>query len=325
MKSPPVSPFLILAIGILAVSTASIFIRFAQQEAPSLVIAAWRMALAALVLAPFALTGRSGELRGLKGGDLGLALLSGFFLAVHFAAWISSLAYTSVASSVVLVSTAPLWVALLSPLTLKEPLRRPVMLGMLLALVGGVIVSVSDTCSWGAAGLACPPLSEFVHGRAFWGDLLALTGAWAVAGYLIIGRRLRVRVSLLSYIFVVYGMAALVLVGVALLSGLPFFGYSPQTYLIFLGLALIPQLLGHTTFNYALAYLSAAFVSVAALGEPVGSSILAYFLLAETPSALKLAGAVLILAGIFIASRSPAAPETSEAQGDEVDELSAEI
>jgi drug/metabolite transporter (DMT)-like permease len=311
MKRPPVPPILVLALGILAVSAASIFIRFAQREAHSLVIAAWRLALATLVLAPMALSRRGDELRGLKRSDLGLALLSGFFLAVHFAAWISSLAYTSVASSVVLVSTAPLWVALLSPLTLKEPLARPVILGMSLALVGGVIVSLSDSCSWGGSSLACPPISEFVQGRAFWGDLLALIGAWAVAGYLIIGRRLRRGVSLLSYIFMVYGMAALVLVAVALFAGLPFFGYAPLTYLMFLGLALIPQLLGHTTYNYALAYLSAAYVSVAALGEPVGSSILAYFLLAETPGALKLAGMILILAGIYIASRSPVAPATT--------------
>jgi len=312
MKRPPVPPVLVLALGILAVSTASIFIRFAQREADSLVIAAWRLLLATLVLAPLALTRRRDELKRLKRGELGLAILSGFFLAVHFAAWISSLAYTSVASSVVLVSTAPLWVALLSPLALKEPLARPVMLGMSLALVGGVIVSVSDTCSLGAAGLTCPPFSQFVHGRAFWGDLLALTGAWAVAGYLIIGRRVRVRVSLLSYIFVVYGMAALVLLAAVLLAGLPFFGFSPLTYLMLLGLALIPQLLGHTTYNYALAYLSAAFVSVAALGEPVGSSILAYFLLDETPSVMKLCGAGLILGGIYIASRSPASPVIAE-------------
>jgi drug/metabolite transporter (DMT)-like permease len=313
MKRAPIPPVLVLALGILAVSAASIFIRFAQREANSLVISAWRLALATLVLAPFVLTQRREELRGLKRSDLGLALLSGIFLAVHFAAWISSLAYTSVASSVVLVSTAPLWVALLSPLALKEPLARPVLVGMLLALAGGVIVSVSDTCGWGAGGLTCPPLSEFVRGRAFWGDLLALTGAWAVAGYLIIGRRLRVRVSLLSYIFVVYGMAALVMLVVVLAAGLPFIGFSPVTYLMLLGLALIPQLLGHTTYNYALAYLSAAYVSVAALGEPVGSSILAYFLLGETPGVLKLIGAVLILAGIYIASRNPAAPVTAEA------------
>ncbi len=312
MKRPPVPPVLVLALGILAVSAASIFIRYAQIEAHSLVIAAWRLSLATLVLAPFALTRRRQELAALKRSDLGLALLSGVFLAVHFATWISSLAYTSVASSVVLVSTAPLWVALLSPITLKEPLVRPVMLGMLLALVGGTVVSVSDTCTWSGAGFACPPLSEFVHGRAFWGDLLALVGAWTVAGYLIIGRRLRAHVSLLSYVFVVYGMAALVLVAVVLIAGLPLFGFSPLTYLMLVGLALLPQLLGHTSYNWALAYLSAAYVSVTVLGEPVGSSILAYFLLAETPTPLKLAGAALILVGIYIASRNPAPPQTEE-------------
>jgi drug/metabolite transporter (DMT)-like permease len=156
MKRPPVPPVLVLALGILAVSAASIFIRYAQKEAHSLVIAAWRLSLATLVLAPFALTRRREELASLKHSDLGLALLSGVFLAVHFATWISSLAYTSVASSVVLVSTAPLWVALLSPITLKEPLARPVLLGMMLALVGGTVVSVSDTCTWSGAGFACP-------------------------------------------------------------------------------------------------------------------------------------------------------------------------
>jgi drug/metabolite transporter (DMT)-like permease len=313
MKRPPVSPVLVLALGILAVSAASILIRYAQREADSLVIAAWRLGLATLVLAPVALTRHRAELVALKGSELGLALLSGFFLAVHFAAWITSLTYTSVASSVVLVSTAPLWVALLSPIMLKEPLTRPVILGMALALAGGIVVSVSDTCALSAGGLTCPPLSEFVHGRAFWGDLLALAGAWAVAGYLIIGRKLRKRVSLLSYIFVVYGMAALALLGVVWFAELPLFGFSPFTYLMLLGLGLIPQLLGHSAFNYALAYLSAAYVSVTTLGEPVGSSILAYFLLSETPSALKLAGAALILAGIYIASRNPAALVTGEA------------
>src|SRR5512139_798188 len=121
-RHPPVSPILAIAFGILAVSTASIFIRFAQREAPSLVIAAIRLEIATLVLTPLALVRHRKELFALHGGDLFLALLSGLFLALHFATSISSLEYTSVASSVVLVSTTPLWVALLSPLTLKEPL-----------------------------------------------------------------------------------------------------------------------------------------------------------------------------------------------------------
>jgi len=306
-------PLLVLGIGILAVSTASIFIRYAHQFAPSLVIAAWRLSLASLVLAPIAVTRHRAELSSLRRRELGLALLSGLFLAIHFATWISSLAYTTVASSVVLVSTVPLWVALLSPITIKEPLTRPVLIGMILALLGGAIVGMSDSCSWEAGRLACPSLSEFIQGKAFLGDLLALVGAITAAGYLLIGRSLRARVSLISYVFVVYGMAAIALVVIMLAAGDRPFGYPPVTYLWFLLLALIPQLIGHSTYNWALGYLSAAYVSIALLGEPIGSTILAYFLLAETPTLFKIIGAVLILAGIYVASQieTPASiPET---------------
>jgi len=301
---PAVPPLLVLAIGILAVSTASIFIRYANEYAPSLVIAAWRLSLASLVLAPIAVTRHRAELSTLRRRELGLALLSGLLLAIHFATWISSLAYTTVASSVVLVSTVPLWVALFSPITIKEPLTRPVLIGMILALLGGVIVGMSDSCSWQAGRLACPSWSEFIQGKAFLGDLLALVGAVAAAGYLLIGRSLRVRVSLISYVFVVYGMAAIALIVIMLTAGGRPFGYPPITYIWFLLLALIPQLLGHSTYNWALGYLSAAYVSIALLGEPIGSTILAYFLLNETPTLLKIIGAVLIMVGIYVASRT---------------------
>ncbi len=300
---PAVPPILAIVFGILAVSTASIFIRYAQVEAPSLVIAASRLTIATLVLAPVAITRHREELAALTRRELGLALLSGFFLAVHFATWITSLEYTTVSSSVVLVSTSPLWVALLAPFTTKEPLARVVLAGMGLALVGGVIVGLSDTCSWGDSGLACPALADFMRGEAFFGDLLALAGALSVAGYLLIGHRLRAGMSLISYITLVYGMAALVLVAILIGSGLTLWGYSPQTYVWLLLLALVPQLLGHSTFNWALGYLSTAYVSITLLGEPIGSTALAYFLLQETPTPLKLAGAALILAGIYIASR----------------------
>jgi drug/metabolite transporter (DMT)-like permease len=302
-QNKPVSPYLALAFGILATSTASIFIRFAQVEAPSLVIAACRLSLATLILSPLALTRGRAELRALNRSEAAPALLSGFFLAVHFATWISSLEYTSVASSVVFVSTTPLWVALLSPFTLKEPITRPVMIGMVLALLGGIVIGLSDTCTWAAGGLACPPLAEFVRGRAFLGDLLALAGALAAAAYLLIGRRIRARMSLLPYIFMVYGTAAAVLIGLMVIAGHSPLGYSPATYLWFLLLALVPQLLGHSTYNWALRYISAAYVSISLLGEPIGSTFLAYFLLNETPTALKIIGAILILAGIVAAAR----------------------
>jgi len=293
---------LVLAFGILAVSTASIFIRSAQEYAPSLVIAAYRLTIASLVLAPIAITRRRGELKALNRNAIGLALLSGLFLALHFATWISSLEYTTVASSVVLVSTIPLWVALLSPFTLKEPISRNVWLGMGLALVGGIVIGLSDTCQWSGGGLVCPPLGEFYKGKAFIGDMLALAGAVMGAGYIVIGRKLRPNLSLIGYIFIVYSMAALVLVVLMFSAGLPATGYPPVAYLWFALLALGPQLLGHSSFNWALKYLSAAYVSISLLGEPIGSTILAYFILDEVPSGIKIFGAILILSGIYIAS-----------------------
>ena len=293
-------PFALLT-AVLAVSTASIFIRLAQQEAPSLVIATYRLTVASLILAPIALAHHRDELRSLQRKDWLMALLSGILLALHFATWVTSLEYTTVASSVVLVSTAPLWVALLSPLVLREPPTKTVLIGMLLALVGGAVIGLSDACAW-KERLTCPPFNELFLGKAMWGNLLALIGAWTVTGYLLIGRRLRQNISLLTYIFLVYSMGAIVLLGIMFFAGQPPFGYTPLTYLWMILLALVPQLIGHTTYNWALRYTSASFVAVTILGEPVGSTILAYFILQETPGWLKVIGAGLILAGIWLAS-----------------------
>ena len=302
-ERPRVALPLAIIIAILAVSTASVFIRFAQRDAPSLVIAALRLTFASLILAPVALTRHRDELRKLTRGDLLLGLLSGVFLAVHFATWISSLEYTSIASSVVLVSTGPLWVALLSPIFLKEPLTRPILIGMLLTLLGGAVIGLSDSCQV-ENGLVCPPISEFVQGKAFLGNFLALAGAWAVAGYLMIGRKLRTGMSLIPYIFVVYGIAAVVLLGIMFTAGQRLTGYLPLTYIWILLLALVPQLIGHSTYNWALRYMPAALVSITTLGEPIGSAILAFFILGEAPTLLTILGGVLILAGIYLASRT---------------------
>ena len=294
-------PFAII-IAVMAVSTASIFIRFAQREAPSLVIAALRLTVASLILAPIALTRYYDELRKLTRADLILGLLSGTFLAIHFGTWISSLEYTSVASSVVFVSTGPLWVALLSPIFIKEPLTKFVIIGMLLALLGGMIIGLGDSCQL-ENGLVCPPFSQFVRGTAFLGNFLALTGALTVAGYLMIGRSLRARMSLIPYIFVVYGAAAIVLLIIMFAAGQHPGGYSPMFYVWILLMALVPQLLGHSTYNWALRYLPAALVSITTLGEPIGSALLAYFILSEVPTLLTIFGGFLILAGIYVASK----------------------
>ena len=295
---------LALSFGILAVSTASIFIRYAQQEAPSLFIAALRLSLAALILAVPAVTTRGQELRSVSKRDFFLALVSGTFLATHFATWISSLEFTSVVSSVVLVTTTPLFVAALSPMLLREPLSRIAMIGLVVAFIGIMIVALNESCEVAAWRLSCTSMNSFLTGDALQGNVLALAGALSAAIYVIIGRKLRSKLSLLSYIFIVYGMAAVVLVAAMIYAGISLFNYSPQTYLWVLLLALIPQLIGHTTFNWALGYLSAAFVSITLLGEPIGSTILAYLILNEVPGILEIAGGLLILSGILIASRN---------------------
>ena len=299
----PVHPVFVLAVGILAASTASLFIRYAQSDAHSLVIAAYRLSLASIILTPFAFHRCRIELKQLTPGEIRFALLSGFFLALHFATWITSLAYTTVASSAVLVATIPLWVVLIAPLTIKEPTSRLVIAGLLLAFLGSVIVGFSDGCTWQGTVLSCPSMADLSGGRAFIGDLLAVVGAIMGALYLLIGKRLRGKISLLSYIYIVYGMAAIVLIIFVLVARLPLTGYASQTYLWFLLLALVPQLLGHSSFNWALKYLSAGYVSISLLGEPIASSFLAYIFLQEMPSIIKIVGALFILGGIVISSK----------------------
>jgi drug/metabolite transporter (DMT)-like permease len=305
-KQPPISPLLAIAFALLAVSTASIFIRYAQSDATSLVIAAGRLTVASIVLLPIAWTHHRAELAGLTRKQWLLSLLSGVFLAVHFATWISSLEYTTVASSAVLVSTTPLWVAVFTPIFLKEKVRPGVVMGMAVALVGGLTIGLSDMCTLTGGRLVCPDLDTLSQGEAFLGNLLALAGALAATGYFLIGRRLRERMSLVSYVSVVYAMAAIVLIGWMFAAGQKPWGLPPRTYLWIVLLGLVPQLIGHSTFNWALGYLSAAFVSITLLGEPIGSTILAMILLDEVPSILKIIGGVLILAGIYLSARSPA-------------------
>lgn len=293
----------VMIFGILTISTGSIMVRYAQSYAPSLVVAALRLFLATLVLTPFALSRHRSELAALSRGELALAGLSGFFLALHFAFWIISLEYTNVASSVVLATSTPLYVALFAPFTIKERVSRIILLGVALALVGGVVVGLSDACSINQAGLQCPELGQFFRGKAIIGDILATMAAVVAAAYVLIGRRLRAKLSLIGYISLVYGVSAIVLVVVMFASGNSPFGFPPMAYFWFLMLALVPQLLGHSSFNWALGYASAALVSVALLVEPIGATLLAYIFLGETPTMLKIIGAILVLIGVYIASR----------------------
>ncbi len=299
-------PFIIF-IAILAVSTASVFIRFAQSDgAPSLVIAALRLTCATLILAPIVFVKHREEIKRLTRSEILLGAFAGIFLAVHFATWITSLEFTSVASSALFVSTGPLWVALLSPMLLKEHLTRLALFGLGLALLGGIIIALSDICAWTSLGLTCSAFANILQGRAMWGNFLALLGAFAVTGYLILGRKLRVNMSLIPYIFLVYGMAAITLIVIMFASGNTPLGYSPKIYFIIFLLAVIPQLIGHSTYNWLLKYLSATVVAVITLAEPIGSATLAYLFLREAPKQIVLAGGLLILIGIYFASKQGA-------------------
>ena len=295
---PPFNPYLPLIVGVMAVSTGAIFARLA--EAPALVTSAYRVGLAALILAPFALLKARDELKGLSRSDAILAALAGLFLALHFATWISSLDYTSVANSVVLVNTNPLWVGLLTPLIAKERVGRRTILGILISVAGGVIIGFGDF-SGGS--------------RALFGDLLALIGSICAAVYLLLGRKLRPKLSLLPYVFVCYGSAAVLLWAVVLILGLPITGYSTGTVAAFWGMAVVSQVIGHSSYNWALKWLSAGLIAVTLLGEPIFSTILAYFLFDEGLTWTKVVGGLCILSAIYLVA---AGEEPSQAvQADE--------
>lgn len=288
-----------LSTGIVAIAFASILIRFAQAEdVPTLSIAAWRLIFASLVLLPYAWVTHRDEIRDLSRRELGLLAASGVFLGLHFATWIASLGYTSVASSVVLVSMGPLFVGLGSWIFLNERPTAQLALGILMAAVGSIVIS------WGDFGQG--------HDQLL-GDLLALAGAVMVAGYFMIGRKVRARRSLTAYIAPVYGGAMLTLIVIVLVGRQPMFGFSLTAYGWMLALGLVPQLIGHSTLNWALRHLSATYVSIVTLAEPLGSGILAYIVLGEAVSWLTAAGGALILVGIYVASRA----EMRRSQGSE--------
>ena len=281
----PVKSYIVLVFGIIGVSTGSIFARLA--DAPALVTAAYRLGLASAILIPLAAWKTRDELRKLSFHDYKLAALSGLFLALHFATWISSLDYTAIANSVVLVDTIPLWVGLLNPLITKDRITRTTVISIVVSVIGAGIIGYGDFAT---------------GGQALWGDLLAIVGAVCAAVYLLIGRNLRRRLSLLSYVAVCYGSAAGILWLIVLLLNLPIIGYSTQTVAAFWAMALISQICGHSSYNWALKWFSTGFVAVALLGEPIGSTILAYIIFDEGLTWTKLCGGLFVLSAIYIAA-----------------------
>ncbi len=274
-----------LALGVLAVSWAAILVRLA--DAAPLAVAAWRLLLAGAATLAFALLRRRRELAALDRRALALLAGAGLALAVHFATWVSSLRLTSIASSVALVTTQPVWVALLSRAFLREQIARRAAAGIALAVVGGGIMAGADVALGRAALL---------------GDLLALLGAMAAALYFVAGRRVRARLSLGAYVGIVYPVAALGLLAAALAAGAPLAGYGGRTWLALFLLAAVPQLLGHSLLNWSLRWLSGTFVAVTILAEPVMAVLLAIPVLGEWPTPAQLVGGAVLLAGVALAA-----------------------
>jgi len=277
-----------LIVGVISVSFAAIFIKLIGSAGPvhPIVIAAWRLIMTAVIIIPIGagmLRGRLWEVVKEHGRILGIG---GLLLGFHFIFWIASLSFTSVASSVVIVCTNPIWVGLASHFVLRERPERNEVIGIVLAVAGASIIG------WGDFS---------VSHRALFGDMLALFGAFFASGYILLGRRVRADLSLLEYITPVYTAAALVVVPIALIMNLPLGGYSKEVYLLFAALAIIPQLIGHTSFNWALKYVTATVVAVTILGEPVISTILAYFILHESVTPMVITGGVVTLVGIGVA------------------------
>ncbi|WP_293346727.1 MULTISPECIES: DMT family transporter [unclassified Microcoleus] len=285
---------LVLTIGVLAVSTASILIRLANQKAGagglgfSLVLAASRLALSALILLP---AWPKIQWKALQPGARRYAAAAGLCLALHFALWITSLSYTSIAASTALVTTNPVWVALLSRFWFGEKLSKMSIAGISIALAGSMAIALG---SGGAANTGNTQL---------FGDFLALTGSWAVSLYLLLGREAQRRgLGIGGYIAIAYTVAAIVLLPLPLAFGTSYTGYPNIVYLYILLTAAFPQLVGHTILNWAVAQISPTLVTLAILFEPVGASSLGYLLFGEMPAPAVLAGAAVLLFGVAAAT-----------------------
>ena len=277
--------YFILGFGVICVGFSSILIRL--TDASPIVVATYRLALSAIMVLPAYLSYKNKiTLR----ESLSFIPLS-IFLAAHFILWISSLEFTTVASSTVLVTTNPVFTPIFSYLFYHEKVRKELILGIFVAMSGSVFIALSSNAS-------------LVSSSHLLGDVLALLGAIAFSLYLAVGKGVREKFELLPFIFFTYTFTAIILLCVALITRQNLFVYPKKTYFMLFLVAFIPQILGHTAYNYSLKYLTPSFLAVTLLGEPVIATIAAFFILKETPSVLEIIGAMLILTGIYISARS---------------------
>ncbi|HEY3425277.1 MAG TPA: DMT family transporter [Negativicutes bacterium] len=292
-----ITPYWVILIGIFAVSCSSIFIKFAA--APPIVTAFYRMLFTVVILTPAVVRKLNSNQNFISFSmkQLGVSSLAGVFLALHFAFWITSLEYTSITSSTVLVTLQPMFVMFGGYLLYGETIGYRSLLGALIATCGGIILGYGDM-NFGS--------------QALLGDGFALAGSVFVACYLLIGRNMRKELDLLPYTYIVYLSATLVLLlGNEVFTNQPLTGYPLSTWGWFVALAVVPNLLGHSIFSWALRYVKATVVSVSILGEPVGASLLSYIIWNQIPAALQVAGGILIIIGLIIFILSATVPIVS--------------
>ena len=298
-SAAPYRAYFVIVLAIAATSSAAILIRYAlDAEMPPLLIAAARLAIAAVALTPLALRRHLDHAANLSRRDLSLIVLSGLCLAIHFTAWVSSLQFTTVLVSVVIVSTGPIWVAILEVLFLHIRLSRLVVAGLLIALAGGVLIGFPISSAGEMTARGADDLSATATGA-----MLAWIGALSVSVYMLIGRVLRARLPVIPYVWLVYSVAAICSCAVILLTATRVSGYAVEGYAVLLAIGLIPQLLGHSSLNYLLEYFPAALVSMFSQLEPLGSALLALVLFRELPPEQQIAGSVIIVIGVLVASR----------------------
>lgn len=293
MKTFPV--FLAIFFAVLCMSTSSIMIRFCS--APALVIALYRLIMTTGIAGLWEGIALPEKASALSQKDILFMGVSGLFLALHLAAWISSLSYTSISSSVLFTNLQVIFVLAFSLLFLHEKVNRAVTVGIAIAIAGSCLVATGD----------------LQHGRLA-GDMLALASGAFIAVYYIAGRHIRARVDTMTYTFIVSGVASVVLLLTSLSAGLPLSGYRTIDWVLFFLMALGPGIGGHAVFNWALKYVKAPLVSVSILGESVGASILGYLIFKEALLWYQLTGGALILIGIYLAVSNEQKNQTARVQ-----------
>jgi drug/metabolite transporter (DMT)-like permease len=280
-----------LALAVTSTAFSSIIVAELEQSGvPPLVVAFYRSAIAAAVLAVPALAMKRREFGKLTRREMLLITASGFCLAVHFGAWIWSLKYIPIATSVLLVNSHPLLVVIASRLILGEAQSSRRMIGLAVGLLGTAVIF------WeGFSGIE----------TALVGDALAMLGSVATVGYFLLGRSMRARISLLAYVTPLYVVCALFLAAGGAVANTRFYPYSAKDWLLLAALAILPTIVGHTIFNWALRYVSAPAVAMNFLAEPVVASILALLFFNQRPEKSTLVGGVFVLAGVYLATQGP--------------------